>query len=185
MLDRLRALPSDALGLADVVTRRALGNAASAAEMLHRQNGERAALLPAAEHDGAHSAGELTRLPREECLRLLRTRHVGRLAYVSRADTPDLVPVNYTVEHDGRIFISSGPGPKLLAAQRHALVAFEVDDIDEAARCGWSVVVAGRAEAATDSESQWLAGHVLPWAAGPRHHLIRITPRRIEGRQLS
>jgi len=184
MLNRFQDPARRVLAVAEAVTRRALDNAAAAADALQRDNRDRSALRPSSDKGSTSSPGELTRLSREECLRLLRTRHVGRLAYVARTDTPDLVPVNYSVDDDGRIIVRSGPGPKLLAAQRQAPVAFEVDDIDEAAHTGWSVVVMGRAELAP-RDGQRSDEFVQPWAAGPRNRVIRITPRRIEGRRLN
>src|SRR5438128_11864445 len=88
--------------------------------------------------------GDLIALSRDECLDLLRSRSVGRLAYVARAGLPDLVPVNYVL-YDDALLIRSGAGPKLRAAERGDVVAFQVDDIDETASTGWSVVVHGRA----------------------------------------
>lgn len=185
MANPLRVAPLLGLGLARAVTSRARGNAASAAETLRRQIRDRATLQPSADDGVPHRAGEISRLSREECMRLLRTRHIGRFAYVARADTPDVVPVNYTLDGKDRILVRSGPGPKLLAAQRHARVAFEVDQIDEPARQGWSVVVTGQAETATSKDNARMSQQIRPWAAGPRHHIIRITPYRVEGRRLN
>jgi hypothetical protein len=41
---------------------------------------------------------------------------------------------------------SRGAGAKLTSLLRAQAVTFEVDEIDEAARSGWSVIVSGRAE---------------------------------------
>ena len=75
----------------------------------------------------------------------------------------------------------SGPGPKLQAAQRGELVAFEVDEIDVHHRSARSVVVTGRAtvEAPRAEEPE-----PEPWASGPRRHLIRITATRVDGRRI-
>lgn len=169
------------LGLLHTATR----NAASATLALGAQNRDRARLQPPGPGTRTRRAGEVSQLSRDECMRLLRTRHVGRYVYVARADRPDVVPVNYLVDDRGQIVLRSGPGPKLQAAQRHAHVAFEVDQIDEASRTGWSIVVTGRAAAVMSAEGDWLVDGPRPWAAGPRAHLIRIVPRRIEGRLLS
>lgn len=126
--------------------------------------------------------GDLQRLSVGDCLELLATRSTGRLAYIRRAGVPDIVPVNYVL-HDGAIHVRSGPGPKLQAAERRDLVAFEVDDLDEATHTGWSVVVTGRAERlpfAAAAAQDTLA----PWANGPRRHTVRIQPQHVEGRRL-
>lgn len=184
MLDHLRSLPAGAVGLAGALTRRGPDNAAAALEAIRGDISDRSSLAPAPDDGTPHEAGALVRLTAADCLRLLRSRHVGRLAYVARTDTPDVVPVTYTVGPEGHILIRSGPGPKLGAARRRGRVAFEVDDIDESTRTGWSVVVAGWADAPAEGPASASAG-VWPWAAGPREHLIRITPDRIEGRRLS
>ena len=82
-------------------------------------------------------------LDRFECLRLLRSTPVGRLGFSTGA-LPTILPVNYVVDGD-RVLVRTGPGSKLDAAIRNAVVAFEVDDIDEEQRLGWSVVVTGMA----------------------------------------
>ena len=83
------------------------------------------------------------------------------------------------------MLIRSGAGPKLQAAERRELVAFEVDELDDDSHSGWSVVVHGRAERVTEPDGADSAELPLPWAAGPRVHTIRITPRRVTGRRIS
>jgi hypothetical protein len=80
-------------------------------------------------------------LSRDECLRLLGTAALGRVA-VTTAALPTILPVNF--RFDGRhILIRTGRGTKLDAATRNAVVAFEVDEVEPATREGWSVVVTG------------------------------------------
>lgn len=127
-------------------------------------------------------AGTLDRLSQEECEELLSSRSVGRLAYVARAGLPDIVPVNYRFDGEA-IVIRSGPGPKLQAAERRELVAFEVDDVDERTHSGWSVVVHGVArQVAQEPVSDEDGPH--PWAQGPRRHTIMIPADRVVGRRL-
>lgn len=166
----------------------AVANARTAAESLGTAVAERTELtrlLLLADTSAAFAAdgGALELLSPEECVDLLGTRRVGRLAYIARLGVPDIVPVNYILS-GGDVLIRSGPGPKLQAAERRELVAFEVDDVDEAGRTGWSVVVHGSAARLTVSEQQELMVDAEPWAAGPRHHVIRVRPRRITGRRL-
>lgn len=144
--------------------------------------GPRAA--PAQDDDG--TPGALLRIPTDECLELLTTHAVGRLAYVAREDVPDVVPVNDVV-HDGAILLRSGVGPKLQAAERRAVVAFEVDEVDEVAHTGWSVVAVGRARRLSPQQRDALPPDAVPvaWAHGPRWAVIRIDPVRIEGRRLT
>lgn len=87
-------------------------------------------------------------LSREECLELLRTREIGRVSTSLRA-LPVVLPVTYTLDDDAIVF-RTGVGTKFYAATRNAVVAFEVDDFDEATRSGWSVMVVGEASEITD-----------------------------------
>jgi hypothetical protein len=125
--------------------------------------------------------GDLGSLDRAECLRLLASRSVGRLAYVARTGVPDIVPVNYVLA-DGQLLIRSGSGPKLQAAERGDTVAFEVDELDEGNRSGWTVVVTGRLSRAHPSEA--VSSLPVPWATGPRRHLMRLELQRVTGRRL-
>ena len=158
--------------------RRAVGNALSSLEDISRTVRQRAHL--AALLADPAQPGDLAALTEQECLELLASRSVGRLAYVARAGVPDVVPVNYVLR-DGAVVLRTGPGPKLQAAERRELVAFEVDHVDEQTRTGWSVVVHGRASVLEDEPA---AGAPEPWASGPREQLVLITPRRTTGRRL-
>src|SRR5690348_11750919 len=162
---------------------KAVTNARQGLTDLVRSNGDRQALQPSSAASGV--PGELLRLSRGECLRLLATRRVGRYAHVESARALDVVPVNYLSRADGTVLFRSGPGPKLSAADRHDVVAFQVDDIDEETQTGWSVLVVGRAHRLTDTEAAALDALSEPWAGGPRRHVVRIEPTRIEGRRLT
>src|SRR3954466_510058 len=81
-----------------------------------------------------------------ECLRLIASEEVGRLAVVSGGQ-PHVIPVNYVVDGDTIVF-RSADGTKLRAALEGS-VAFEVDHFDRPGRGGWSVVVHGRGEEIT------------------------------------
>lgn len=176
----LTAVPGRVLRAADSVRSSALDNALAATQVLATSLADRRALAP----DEAPELGGFSRLERSECLRLLGSRDLGRLAYVARAGVPDIVPVNYALEGEDVVF-RTGPGPKLQAAERRELVAFEVDDIDEERHTGWSVVVVGRARRLSEHEAGQVAALPLPWALGPRRHLVRISPVRVDGRRLS
>ena len=178
---RLFPTPKDIAALTRAVTRSAVDNARAAGEVLTTAVGERKELAP---HEGTDlEHGVLGALDEAECLRLLASRSVGRFAYVARAGTPDIAPVNYVVV-DRDVLVRSGPGPKLQAAERRETVAFEVDEVDEATHTGWSVVVVGRARVLREDERAGL-DVPDPWSSGPRRHVVRITPTRITGRRLA
>jgi len=140
-------------------------------------------------HPGSHPGGAgnwLDAIGPEECWRLLAPRRVGRIGFTAHSGHPVILPVNYVV-HDGTIVIHTGRGPKLEAARRRDLVAFEVDEIDRETQTGWSVSLTGRARWVRDSrELLALAkADLTPWAAGPRDEVIVIKPINIAGRRLS
>jgi uncharacterized protein len=129
--------------------------------------------------------GGLTALPRDESLDLLRSVPVGRIVFTEHA-MPAIRPVNFAIMADGDIVIRTGPGSKLSAATRRAIVAFEADQISDASRDGWSVVVTGRARHVTSPEeiAEIDGAMPRPWASGERHDVIRITADIVEGRRL-
>lgn len=124
-------------------------------------------------------------LSREECLRLLATVPVGRVA-VSVGALPAILPVNFVVL-DGDVVFRTAPGSKLDAAVRNAVVAFEADAVDAVYHTGWSVLVVGVAEEVTDPESLRAvdALPLEPWALdGLADHVVRIRTQTISGRRL-
>ena len=162
----------------------AVTNARRGVAEIARSNSDRRALQPIVD-DSPAGPGDLKRLSREECLQLLTSRSIGRFAYVESVRALDVVPVNYVSRPDGSILFRSGPGPKLSAAERRDVVAFQVDDLDEVHRTGWSVLVVGRARRLTLSETAALEQQPRPWANGPRNNVVLIEPTRIEGRRLT
>lgn len=118
------------------------------------------------------------------CWELLSQHGVGRLAVVV-GTVPDIFPVNYVV--DGRrIVVRTEGGTKLAAAVLHGSVAFEIDEIDEDAHVGWSVVVAGRAREPRTLEEVVEIDDlgVTPWAQVPKTRYVVIEPDRVTGRRL-
>jgi nitroimidazol reductase NimA-like FMN-containing flavoprotein (pyridoxamine 5'-phosphate oxidase superfamily) len=78
-----------------------------------------------------------------ECLALLESQHVGRIAFTFR-DRVDIEPIHYVCK-DRRIWGRTQLGSKVEVLAHHPWVAFEVDKVD--ALFTWqSVVVRGRVE---------------------------------------
>lgn len=124
-------------------------------------------------------------LSEEECLELLSSHSVGRIAVV--ADGKPLVfPVNYVVE--GRtVAFRTDPGTKLdWATMGH--VAFELDSADPETREGWSVLVQGVGREVTDAIDAWserITSRALePWAGGAKEHWVAISAPHISGRRI-
>lgn len=130
------------------------------------------------------SSGDVARLEelgREECLRLLASEAVGRVAVALPHDAPLVVPVNYALDGDTVLF-RSGFGTKLRAMNARR-VSFEVDGFDEQLRVGWSVLARGRAEEIRFRD----AGPLLPepWVPDAKPYLVRIKIRDISGRRIT
>ncbi len=93
---------------------------------------------------------------------------------------PVILPINYVMDGD-EVLVRTALGETTEFAPRHR-VAFEVDDIDELARTGWSVLVKGQARVITEDSSTDL--EVGTWAPGPRNVRIGIRIELISGRQI-
>jgi nitroimidazol reductase NimA-like FMN-containing flavoprotein (pyridoxamine 5'-phosphate oxidase superfamily) len=76
-----------------------------------------------------------------ECLRLLGTRGVGRLAFTDGA-LPAILPMPYAV-HDGSLIIPARRDSEVAHAIRGSVVAFAVDCYDRSSGTGWGVTVVG------------------------------------------
>ncbi|HEU0086335.1 MAG TPA: pyridoxamine 5'-phosphate oxidase family protein [Pseudonocardiaceae bacterium] len=126
----------------------------------------------------------LAELDRAECLRLLGTAAVGRIVFTEGA-LPAIRPVNFLLDGDDVVF-RTATGSALAAATRHAVVAFEVDEIDTVAHTGWSVVVLGQAyEIADIDRLVRLAGpDHAPWVPHRSAHTIAIPICHISGCRL-
>jgi uncharacterized protein len=120
---------------------------------------------------------------RDECVRLLQSHHLGRLAVVIDG-RPVVFPVNYAMDGD-RVVFRTAAGTKLHGANERE-VAFEIDDADTRYHTGWSVVVVGIAEDVDDAptRARYATLPVRPWGEGDKPHWIRIRPRAITGRRI-
>lgn len=122
----------------------------------------------------------LEELDREECLRLLATQSVGRLAIGQPEWAPHVVPVNYVMLRDSVIF-RTDRGHKLRLVVTEP-VSFEVDFADPFHRTGWSVLVQGLAYQASSWEIEVEGLHVEPFAPGEKSIWVRLVPHSITGR---
>src|ERR1700760_4627596 len=116
----------------------------------------------------------ITELDETESLKLISPGGIGRIAYQSRFG-PAVLPVNYKW-HDGAVVFRTAQHSALDEdlqtgiAGGDYLVAFEIDEIDEVGRQGWSVLIQGPAhhvEGEAERASAEEAG-VEPWPAGGR-----------------
>jgi nitroimidazol reductase NimA-like FMN-containing flavoprotein (pyridoxamine 5'-phosphate oxidase superfamily) len=130
------------------------------------------------------------RLDEAECLRLLGPGGLGRLVYNSRYG-PMALPVDYKM-HEGSVAFRTiqdtftDEDLRTGIADAEYDVALEVDQIDLAAREGWTVLLRGAAhhvETEAERASLMNAG-VEPWIEGEPEHFIRIAPTRIWGHRI-
>ena len=132
------------------------------------------------------SSAELTRA---ECLHLLATGSIGRVAVTIGAPSrPVIRPVNYVFDTVSQsVVFRSTPGSKLYALLHSTTACFEADDIDVAARTGWSVIIQGVTEPVRDATELRRLGRLAlhSWVAGPESQLIRIRARTVSGRRVS
>jgi nitroimidazol reductase NimA-like FMN-containing flavoprotein (pyridoxamine 5'-phosphate oxidase superfamily) len=107
----------------------------------------------------------------DECLRLLRSAAIGRLAYTQSA-LPAVRPVTFTLE-DGDVLIPAQAGSPLVSAVRGAVVAFQSDDYDLTARTGWTVTVVGPSRVLDGGAGECVIavglGMVRGWRTGRPH----------------
>jgi nitroimidazol reductase NimA-like FMN-containing flavoprotein (pyridoxamine 5'-phosphate oxidase superfamily) len=131
-----------------------------------------------------NSPGSFAELSEAECQELLAQHTAGRVGFMA-PDGPQILPVTYQYRNGDVIFRTS-PAGALSGLVRRTSVAFEIDDIDEQNKSGWSVLVLGFAEAMAHNyllTSAWETGPV-PWADGVRNLFIEIKPRKISGRSV-
>jgi nitroimidazol reductase NimA-like FMN-containing flavoprotein (pyridoxamine 5'-phosphate oxidase superfamily) len=133
------------------------------------------------------SPATMQQLTSDECYHLLATQQIGRLG-VNAEHYPLIFPVNYALDSAGVIVVRTHPGTKLAAAD-HANVTFEVDEIDQRTRSGWSVLVRGLAEEVTSAHRAELverthASRAQPWAPGEHGRWLRVIPHAISGRRI-
>jgi hypothetical protein len=127
--------------------------------------------------------GYLLGLSQAECWQLLSAGSVGRIAWV-RADRPFVIPVNYAVV-GAEIHIRSAAYSTLVREIDGSEVAFQVDDIDTAARCGSTVTAQGRAEIRFAGTRTPIEPTVEVWPSGAKAATIAVDVAEISGRRLT
>ena len=134
---------------------------------------------------GLHEDREIEVLEETECLALMRTASVGRVAYTEDA-LPAVQPVCFVLG-DGEVFIPTQPGSRVAAASRGADVGFEVDEEDVDGHTGWSVTVVGPSRLIADPVEVGRLDErgVRPWAPGGAHCYIGVAVRLVRGRRIS
>jgi hypothetical protein len=131
-----------------------------------------------------HRAGRVEVLDPVECWRLLSAGSIGRLGY--QAETgPRIVPVNYALAGES-IVIRTAPRTEIARLAPGQTVAFEIDQVDEFLRSGWSILAVGVLREVPLESLRLLAPHQTPdpWAEGPRSVFLEFDPRELTGRRV-
>lgn len=123
---------------------------------------------------------DVVELDRSECLALVGSLSIGRLALTRRGAAPLVVPVNYVLDGEVIVF-RTDPGTKL-ARLSGARVSFQVDLVDPFHHTGWSVLVCGVAREASSASTSHL--ELESWAGGPKRHWIHVEPESVSGRRI-
>jgi uncharacterized protein len=129
--------------------------------------------------------GQLEMLGEGECVKMLRSHDLGRIALVDRDVRPLIFPINYFFD-EGVIVFRTGLGTKLDLAPG-AYVSFEIDGWDPDQGFGWSVLVKGIAHDLTNPRGaptgRMRFWPVRPMAPGSREHWVGIWVNEITGRK--
>lgn len=123
----------------------------------------------------------------DDCIALLQTTTIGRIAFASVDDGIQVLPVNFILR-DGRIYLRTDPnGIVAEVLGTDADVAFEVDHHDDLFQLGWSVLVHGPTKLIENQDTiagGLSGGRPAPWAPGERPLIIELKPRTITGRRV-
>ena len=132
----------------------------------------------------------LEQLSEEESLRLAAGAVVGRIGFTGRYG-PVVLPVNFKLIDGAVVFRTDGESAldqdlRTGITDAEYRVAFEIDEIDESERTGWSVMVQGAAHYLEDQgeRAAAAAAGIDPWACGDKDVYIGIRPSVITGRRV-
>jgi nitroimidazol reductase NimA-like FMN-containing flavoprotein (pyridoxamine 5'-phosphate oxidase superfamily) len=128
---------------------------------------------------------QLDELTLDECLALLRSQKVGRVA-VMEHDFPVLLPVNFKlVETTGPAWVAIRTRPGNVIDRAPMPVAFEIDHIDLTEQAGWSVLVRGTLHHVRPDTGDFAERFdPQPWMERDRDAWLIIEPFSITGRRL-
>jgi nitroimidazol reductase NimA-like FMN-containing flavoprotein (pyridoxamine 5'-phosphate oxidase superfamily) len=123
-------------------------------------------------------------LTHDECWDHVREHTVGRVVFSDRA-LPAIRPLNFTV--NGPHILLRPQSRRLAEKLDGQVVAFEVDEIDEVAQLGWSVVVTGTARHVRDpAELTRLDSLAAPsWVGSDPPNTVMITVGDLTGRVIT
>ena len=133
---------------------------------------------------GASSAPQdhLEPLERDECIRRLEARGVGRIGVAAHGSV-GIFPVNYVVAGDNIVVRVRRDG--VIEEGTHGTsVAVEIDHADSMYHEGWSVLVQGHCVHVSDPDEIDALGRLplLPWGDSERDLYLLVTMESVSGR---
>jgi uncharacterized protein len=122
-------------------------------------------------------------LDRATCLQLLAGAHRGRVA-INLGALPIILPVRYVLDDD-RVLMSVTVGSALDRATDGAVVAFQVEGVDQHLEQEWSVCAVGIAHRvdASDELTGASTATLAAWAPPVPTRLVGVTTDRLTGRR--
>jgi nitroimidazol reductase NimA-like FMN-containing flavoprotein (pyridoxamine 5'-phosphate oxidase superfamily) len=121
-------------------------------------------------------------LDRAECLRLLNSAAVGRIAGTTGA-LPVVLPVGYALDGES-IVLETGRGTTLDFVAGGSVVAFEVDNLNERGPADWIVMIIGVAKEVRDRrEVERLRGLLHEDGSDHEECFVRISSELVSGRR--
>ena len=135
---------------------------------------------------GSDPESRITDLTRAECLKLLESQRLGRLAVISGGETPIIRPVNYVYDlATHSIAFRTAAGSKLHALRRATRAAFEIDGTDLTSGVAWSVIVQGLTREVTRQADVGRLNrlNLQPSSPGHKPHWIVIGAWTVTGRR--
>jgi hypothetical protein len=123
-------------------------------------------------------------LDRAECLALLKTVPIGRIAITVDA-LPVILPVNFVLAND-EIIMRTAEGAKLSAAMSHAVIALEADHFEPVDHCGWSVLVQGNSRVIDDpvEVDRTMELPLRSWASERTDRFVAVSLDVVTGRRV-
>lgn len=132
----------------------------------------------------------MEQLSEEESLRLAAGSEVGRIGFTGRYG-PVVLPVNFKLIDGAVVFRTDGDSAldqdlRTGITDAEYRVAFEIDQIDESERTGWSVMLQGAAHYLEEQKERAAAAAagIDPWAGGDKDVYIMIRPAHVTGRRI-
>jgi hypothetical protein len=119
---------------------------------------------------------ELIGLTRVDCLQLLAAGGLGRVVFTASA-MPAVQPVRYVLRGEEVVFQVVDGDPLSMATQ-HAVVGFQVDDIDPVTHAGWSVLGVGQAYEIINDGHRWVP------STGSARHSVAVPLQQLAGQRV-